>query len=222
MINIEALFKISYGLYIVSSGDEHKGNGFVCNTVFQVSSKPAKFVTCCNKDNLTAAFIQKHQAFSATVLEQDVSSDLMGKFGYQSGRDVNKMEGIELKYGETGVPIVLSNSLAYLECKVVETVDVGSHLMFIGELVSSEVTSGKGAPLTYDYFREVKKGVAPKNAPTFVDKTPPKTSDAKVYKCLVCGHIYDDALEEVKFEDLPEDWKCPTCSADKEDFDLVD
>lgn len=224
MINQAALFKISYGLYIVCSGDKDKGNGFVSNTVFQVSSKPAKFVTCCNKDNLTAEFIQNYKTFSVSILDQEVGSDLMGTFGYQSGRDIDKMAGLELKYGETGVPIVMNSSVAFLECKVVETVDVGSHLMFIGELVSADIADSSAEPLTYAYFREVKKGAAPKNAPTYIDKLAleSKDSSAKVYKCLVCGYIYNDAEEDVKFEDLPDDWKCPTCSADKEDFIEVD
>lgn len=171
MINIDALSKISYGLYIVCSGDENKGNGFISNTVFQVTSEPPKFAVCCNKNNLTAEFIKKYNTFSISILEQDVDSKIMGRFGYRSGKDFNKMDGVEIKYGDTGVPMVLNNSLALLECKLSETIDLGTHLMFIGELISSEVTNDTKEPLTYAYFREVKKGIAPKNAPTYIDKS---------------------------------------------------
>jgi flavin reductase (DIM6/NTAB) family NADH-FMN oxidoreductase RutF/rubredoxin len=222
MINFDALFKISYGLYIVSSGDKENGNAFISNTVFQVTSEPPKFATCCNKNNLTAEFIKKHGAFSVSILEQDTSSAIIGKFGYKSGRDIDKMEGTLVKYAETGVPVVLNGSIAYFECKVVETIDAGTHLLFIGELVSAEIIDDTKDPLTYLYYRNVKKGVAPKNAPTYIDKskleTKPKGTLLKKYKCPACGYIYDEAAESIKFNDLPSDWVCPVCGSEKSDF----
>jgi flavin reductase (DIM6/NTAB) family NADH-FMN oxidoreductase RutF len=171
MIDYQALFKISYGLYIVSSGDKSTGNGYISNTVFQVTAEPPRFALCCNKDNYTAGFIQKYEAFSVSVLDQNVSSRIFGKFGYKSGKDFDKMAGTHLKYGDAGVPIVLDESIAYLECKLVQTFDVGTHLMFIGELLNAEIIDESKEPLTYSYYREVKKGVAPKNAPTYIDKS---------------------------------------------------
>lgn len=226
MINYEALFKISYGLYIVASGDKEYGNGYISNTVFQVTSEPVKFATCCNKENHTASLIIKHKHFSVSVLHQEAGVKTYGKLGYQSGKDVNKFEGLKIKYGTTGVPIVLDDSVAYLECKVTQTVDVGTHWIFIGELLEAQVTDDSREPITYAYYRNVKKGVAPKNAPTYIDKSKleaaPKDKDARVYKCLVCGHIYDESKENVKFDDLPNGWKCPVCGADKEDFVIVE
>src|SRR5512133_1882188 len=112
MINFEALFKISYRLYIVSSGNKEKANGFISNTVFQVTSEPPKFAACCNKNNFTAEVIQKTGNFSVSILHKETSSDIFGRFGYKSGRDLDKMAGLNLKYGETGVPIVLNDSIA--------------------------------------------------------------------------------------------------------------
>ena len=222
MIHFEALFKISYGLYIVSSGDKSHGNGYISNTVFQVTSEPAKFAACCNKDNFTAGFIQKYGAFSVSVLNKDASSEILGRFGYKTGKDFDKMAGMKVKYGETEVPIVTNESIAYIECRVVQTVDVGTHLIFIGELVNAEILDETLEPLTYLYYRQVKKGVAPKNAPTYIDKskleTKPQASLSKKYKCPVCGYIYDDATESIKFVDLPDDWVCPVCGCDKSDF----
>ena len=223
MINIEALFNISYGLYIVCSGDNKKGNGYISNTVFQVTAEPAKFAASCNKNNYTADIIKKAGAFSVSVLHIDASSDIIGNFGYKSGKDIDKMKGMDLRYGETGVPIVTNDSIAYFECKVVQTIDVGTHILFIGELVGADVLDNSKEPMTYLYYRNVKKGFSPKNAPTYIDKSKldaskPKDLNYKRFKCEVCGYIYDESEQDVKFEDLPEDWVCPICFTDKADF----
>lgn len=222
MISYEALFRVSYGLYIVSSGNKERGNGYISNTVFQVTSEPPRFAAACNRDNLTSEFIRDHKAFSVSVLQQDTAPEIFGRFGYKSGRDLDKMEGMSVKYGETGVPIVLNDCIAYLECRVVQTFEVGTHIIFIGELVHSEMVDESKEPLTYLYFRRVKKGVAPKNAPTYVDKSKleniPRPSVSKMYKCSACGYIYDDSKEPVKFADLPDDWVCPSCGTEKADF----
>jgi flavin reductase (DIM6/NTAB) family NADH-FMN oxidoreductase RutF/rubredoxin len=222
MINFQALFKISYGLYIVSSGDKINGNGFISNTVFQVTAEPPRFAVCCNKNNYTAEFIRKYEVFSVSILAQSASSEILGKFGYKSGKDFDKMTGTQVKYGDTGVPIVLDESIAYFECKVFQTLDVGTHLMFIGELLNAELIDDSKEPLTYSYYRQVKKGVAPKNAPTYIDiskiEVKSITTNSKKYKCRVCGHIYDESIEPVKFTDLPNDWVCPVCGSEKSDF----
>lgn len=222
MIQLEALYKISYGLYIVTSGDRNQGNGFVSNTVFQVTSQPQRFAVCCNKDNYSASFIQQFKAFAISILAQDTSAELIGKFGYKSGREMNKMTDVKVIFKETNVPIVLDSSLAFFECKLVDVFDVGTHWIFIGELVSAEIVDDTGEPLTYAYYREVKKGFSPKNAPTYIDqsKIETKTENAmsKKFKCPICGYIYDEAEEKVKFSDLPDDWVCPVCGSEKSEF----
>jgi len=129
---------------------------------------------------------------------------------------------MQIKYGETGTPIILNDSVAFLECKVVQTFDVGTHLMFIGELVQSEIINDAKEPITYLYYRQVKKGLAPENAPTYIDKSKlePKVqkTDLKKFKCTNCGYIYDEASEGKKFSDLTDDWTCPVCGAEKIDF----
>ncbi len=222
MINYEALFKISYGLYIVCSGTKENGNGYISNTVFQVTSDPPRFATCCNKENHTAGLIQSSGQFSVTVLQIEAEAGTIGTFGYKSGKDTDKLNGMNVRYGETGVPIVLNDAIAFLECRVVETIDVGTHLMFIGELVQAEVLDEAADPLTYLHYRKVKKGVAPKNAPTYIDKSKlEKASDGVEYaryECPACGYIYDEQKEGVKFEDLPDDWECPVCGEEKSEF----
>jgi ferric-chelate reductase [NAD(P)H] len=169
LININAFFKVTYGLYIVSSKSNDRLNGFISNSVFQVSAEPNKFAVCCHKNNFTATLIKESNVFSVSVLQKETKSRLIGVFGYKSGRDVNKYENVNYIFGTTGAPVVIDDTLAWFECKVIQTFDVGTHLLFIGEVVSSEIVNPEAEPLTYTYYREVKKGFAPENAPTFID-----------------------------------------------------
>lgn len=224
MIHPEALFKITYGIYIVCSGDRNKGNGFISNTFFQVTSSPAQFAACCNKNNYTAELIEKYGCFSVSVLQQNTDSEIFGRFGYKSGRDIDKLYGMNIKYGLTGAPIVLNDSLAYLEFKVIQKTDVGTHWLFIGELIDAQIfdNENENEPITYAYYREVKKGLSPKNAPTYIAEPEPETiqEEYKKYECVLCGYIYDEKEEGIRFTDLPDDWKCPICGALKSDFIL--
>ncbi len=232
MIDPQALLKISYGMYIVTSGSTETGNGFISNSVFQVTSNPAQIAVCCNKDNFTANLIKQHKAFGISVLKQDCDSQLIGTFGYKSGKDVNKLEGRNIITGKTDTPLITDDSLAILECKLIATTDVGTHLIFIGEVIQTEILSDD-TPLTYRYYREVKKGVAPKNAPTYIEKSSPtnqSNSETKKYKCNICGYLYDEALGDpaqdiakgTNFDDLPADWTCPVCGASTDDFNEFD
>jgi flavin reductase (DIM6/NTAB) family NADH-FMN oxidoreductase RutF len=97
--------------------------------------------------------------------------EIFTRFGYQSGKNLDKLGGMDLRYGETGVPVVLNESVAILECRLVQTVEVDTHILFIGELVHSELLDPEAEPITYLHYRQVKKARAPKNAPTFVDRS---------------------------------------------------
>ena len=222
MIDYNALFKVSYGLYIVCAGSKENGNGYISNTVFQVTSDPPRFATCCNKDNQTVGLIRSSGVFSVSVLQIDAGVRTIGAFGYKSGKDTDKLKEMDVRYGETGVPIVLNDAIAFLEFKVVETLDVGTHLMFIGELVHSEVLDDNTDVLTYEHYRKEKKGVAPKNAPTYIDKSKlEKAAGGETfakYECPACGYIYDEEKDGVKFDDLPDDWECPVCGEEKSEF----
>ena len=222
MIDFNALFKVSYGLYIVCSGSREYGNGYISNTVFQVTAEPPRFATCCSKDNHTAELIKASGVFSVSVLRQDAGPGTIGTFGYKSGKDTEKFKDMEVRYGETGAPVVLNDAIAILEFKVAETIDMGTHLMFIADLQYAEILDDEAEPLTYLYYRNIKKGAAPKNAPTYIDKSklekPPPTGDYAKYECAACGYIYDEAREGVKFDDLPDDWVCPVCGDEKSEF----
>lgn len=217
MINFDALFKISYGLYILSSGDKDKGNGFISNTIMQVTAEPPKFAACCNKNNYTAELISEYRVFSASILDKDTPSDIFGNFGYKSGRDTDKMSGYNVIYGETGVPIVLNSAIAYIECKVVEIIDVGTHLIFIGELVKSELLDSQKEPITYLHYREIRKAAAPKNAPTYVDKSKldsdSKKTDDNVKNLPPQKNETADKISQQLTETLSEKtvFKCSVC-----------
>ena len=226
-MQIEAFFKITYGLYVVSTAVGNKLNGYVSNTVFQVTAEPARFAIACSKNNHTAEMIRQSGYFAFSVLKKDSRADIIGTFGYRSGRDFDKFALFAHRLGKTGVPILLADSIAWFECKLEQTIDAGTHLLFIGSLIDCDLIDADGEPLTYEWYRDVKKGKAPKNAPTYVDPEKLKSAAAgDKYTCTACGFEYDPAKGDpengippgTKFEDLPEDWVCPVCGTDKDGF----
>lgn len=228
-MNLQALYKIGYGVYVVCSHDGDKINGQIANTVIQVSSEPPKVAVAINKKNLTHEYIEKSGAFTASILSQETHLTFIGQFGFKSGRDINKFEGVQYRKGETGAPIVLDNALAYLEAKLTNAVDVGTHTLFIGEVVAAEIIK-EGEPMTYAYYHIVKRGSTPKTAPHYIDvKKEEEKPKMSKYECNVCGYIYDPALGDpdgkippgTPFEKLPDDWTCPVCGAPKSDFKKV-
>ena len=172
-MNLKSLHKLSYGLYVVTSRKDDKFNGQIANTVFQVTSEPPTIAVSINKSNLTWEYIKDSGVFTVSVLCQDTPLPFIGRFGFRSGRDINKLQGVNYKIGETRAPIVLDNAVSYLEAKVTKEIDVGTHTIFIGEVVSAEVLS-EAKCLTYEYYHEVKRGITPKTAPSYVTekKTP--------------------------------------------------
>jgi len=168
-MNVKALHKIGYGLYIVTSRKSDRFNGQIANTLFQVTSEPPTVAVSINKKNLTWEFIKESKAFAASVLCQDTPLTFIGRFGFKSGRDINKLDGVNYKTGETGAPIVLDNAVAYLEAMVNQEIDVGTHTIFIGEVVNGEVISDKVC-MTYDYYHQIKGGKTPKTAATYIEE----------------------------------------------------
>ena len=110
------------------------------------------------------------KVFSISVLHKDAKAKLIGLFGYKSGRDINKFESINYITSKTGVPVVTDDTIAWFECELKQVIVVGTHLLFTGKVISGDMIDADMEPLTYTYYREVKKGFAPENAPTFIDK----------------------------------------------------
>ena len=124
-MNTKALQKLSYGLYLVCSGKGAEFNGQIANTVFQITAEPPTIAVSINKSNLTHGFIEESRVFTTSVLCQSTPLSFIGRFGFKSGRDTNKLDGVDYKIGETGVPVVLENAVAYFEAKVTQEMDVG-------------------------------------------------------------------------------------------------
>lgn len=227
-MNYKTLHKISYGLYVVSSKKENKFNGQIANTVFQVIAEPPTIAVSINKQNLTHQFIQKSRKFAISILSKETPMKFIGHFGFKSGKEIDKFKDVNYKVGNADVPIVLDNAVAYLEAEVIEEADVGTHTIFIGKVVEAEILKNE-EPMTYAYYHEVKRGKAPKTAPTYIIKEEPEKEVGKIakYRCKVCGYVYDpekgDPDSGIKpgtsFEELPEDWVCPICGAGKDEFE---
>ena len=165
-MDLKALYLISYGMYIICSKKGDKINGQTANSVVQVASEPPIISVCINKQNLTHEFIRESKVFTASILAQAAPLKLIGGFGFKSGRDVNKFDGINYKLGQSGAPVILDSTLGYLEAKVIDSVDAKTHTIFVGELVGAEVLA-EGEPMTYAYYHMVKRGTTPKTAPSF-------------------------------------------------------
>ena len=233
-MNIEAFFKVSYGLFIIGAAYEGKRTGYVANTAFQVTAEPARFAISCSKDNYSIDIIRKSGAFSMSVLEKYDSTDIIGLFGYKSGTNTDKFENTDYITGSTGSPIVVEKCVAWFECEVEQEVVLDTHVIFIGKMVANDLLEETKEPLTYAFYRDVKKGMAPKNAPTYIKKEKPVEEEVEVevessgdiHSCDLCGYEYDPAEGDPErgippgtpFEDLPDDWTCPICAAEKEDF----
>jgi len=247
----KAFHKLSYGLYIIATELNGKKFGYIGNTAFQVTAEPAQIVISSHKNNYTTAKILESRKFAISVLKKEVNTSLIGEFGFMSGADIDKFRNHDTISSVTGAPIILDSTVAWFDCKVVNSIDVGSHILIIGEVLDCDVLSGDD-PLTYDYYREKYKMLAPKNAPTYVEKakldqekspepvlkTEPnvepkhekETGDLSTYTCNICGFQYDPEEGDpalgippgTPFEDLPEDYRCPICNAGKDYFSKND
>jgi len=223
-MDLTALYKISYGIYVISSKKADKFNGQIANVVFQVSSDPPIIAIVINKQNLTHEFIKESKIFTISILSKETPIEFIRDFGFKSGRKVEKFKNINYKIGITSAPYIVENSLAYIEAEVIDEIDIGTHTVFFGKIVNAEILK-TGDVLTYEYYHKVKKGTAPKTAPTYI-KEKPKVGK---YRCSVCGYIYDENIGDPKsnikpnvaFKDLPSDWVCPVCSASKSAFEKI-
>ena len=236
MVDLDSLFKLSYGMCIVSSKDAEKYNGCIINTVFQVTACPPRIGVSINKESLTNQYITKSGVFTVSILAEDAPISFIGKFGFRSGRDIDKFENVSFRSGITGAPVILEHTAAYIEGKVTKMLDIDTHTLFVAEIIGCETIDEKKQPMTYSFYRDVKCGKTPKSAATYhqsEQKDSQKISGdkkMKKYKCTLCGYIYDPEIGDpdngieagTAFEDLPDDWVCPECGASKDEFEPVE
>jgi flavin reductase (DIM6/NTAB) family NADH-FMN oxidoreductase RutF/rubredoxin len=224
-MNTTALHKLSYGLYIVSSIKDGQANAQIANSVFQITSDPPTLAVSLNQQNLTCEYVKASGVFTVSVLCETAPLPFIGNFGFKSGRDADKLAGISQQTGVTGAPIVTDHTTAYLEAKVSQQIDIGTHTIFIGEVVGADLLTEE-ACMTYAHYHEVKRGTTPKTAPSYVPPQPEAPAASPKYECVICGYTYDPALGDpaggiapgTPFADIPEDWVCPVCGAGKSDF----
>ncbi len=198
-MNTKAMHNITCGLYMLSSRAEGKAGGCIINTVMQVTSKPLRITITVNKANHTHDLIQSSGVFAVSLLSQDAPFSLFQHFGFQSGRDVDKFQGMPVKEDANGVPYLTWATCGFLSCKVVSSMDLGTHTQFLADVVDCDVAEG-AKPLSYSYYQD---NIKPK---------PEKKQEAKGWRCTICGYIYEG-------DPLPEDFVCPICKHGVEAFE---
>ena len=202
----KAMYKLSYGLFVLTAKEGEKDNGCIINTAIQAASTPNQMSICVNKANDTHDMIMRTGEFTVSVISQRASFDLFKHFGFQTGREVNKFADFTAcDRGQNGIYYITEGTNAYISVKVAKTEDLGSHTMFIGEITDMEVLSGD-ASATYEYYMNY---IKPK------PQEAGKTEDGQtIWRCTICGYEYVG-------EELPEDFICPLCKHPASDFEKV-
>jgi len=202
----KAMYKLSYGLFVLTASDDGKDNGCIINTAIQAASQPNQLSICVNKANFTHDMVMKSKKFTVSVISQNADFELFKHFGFQSGKDTDKFENFtSCNRGSNGIYYVTSGTNAFISVNVEKTIDLGSHTMFIGEISDMEVLSDVPS-VTYDYYLN---NIKPK--PQEVGKT---NDGQTIWRCTICGYEYVG-------EELPEDFICPLCKHTASDFEKI-
>lgn len=202
-MNIQTMNKISYGLYVLTARENGKDNGCIVNTLQQLTVEPCLVGITVNKANHTHDMILRTREFNVSMLDNESEFDVFKRFGFQSGRDVDKFSGYtDYARSANQLTYLTKGTSAYLSAKVTQVVDLGSHTMFIAEVTDGDVLSEENS-MTYAYYH---RHIKPK------PETPKK--EAKGYRCIVCGYVYEG-------ETLPDDFICPWCKHGVMDFEKI-
>ena len=202
----KAMYKLSYGLFVLTARDGEKDNGCIINTAIQAASEPNQLSICVNKANYTHDMIERTGKFTVSVLSEQADFELFKHFGFQSGRDVDKFTNFTgCARGADGLYYITEGTNAYISVTVDKTVDLGSHTMFIGEITDMAVLSDTPSTTYEDYQNHIK----PK--PQAVGKT---DEGQTVWRCRICGYEYVG-------EEIPDDFICPICKHPASDFEKI-
>ena len=202
----KAMYKLSYGLFVLTAKDEVKANGCITNTAIQVASEPNQISFAVNKANYTHDMIMKTMKCNISVLSENADFSVFKHFGFQSGRDVDKFADYsDFADAAIGIPYITKGTNAFFSIDVKQTVDLGSHTLFIGEPVEMQVLSDVSS-VTYEYYQN---NIKPK--PEAVGKT---EDGQTIWRCKICGYEYVG-------EELPDDFICPICKHGAADFEKV-
>ncbi len=208
MINRKAYDSISYSIALVGSCLDGKYIGCAVNSLQQLtSSMPAKFGVTLNKYNVTHDAVAQTGAFCATVAAADCPDDIIKLFGYKSSRVTDKFADLEVKTDDAGCPYITKGMAVRLSFRVLQQVDLGSHVLFVSEVTEAEILQ-EGSVLTVELFRNAGKAV-PSTAPVY------RTLEGEYgYRCTICGYVH-------KSDTLPEDFRCPLCKAPASKFEKL-
>ncbi|MCL1848842.1 MAG: flavin reductase [Clostridiales bacterium] len=216
-----AFFKLTYGLFVTGVEYEGKRNGCIINTATQATSEPGRVLATMMKTNLTTELITKKGSMTISVLSIDCPLDTVAHFGMNTGRDKDKFADVAYETDAMGNPYILEGVIARFHCKVEQTIDLGSHYLFVCA-VEDCLPLGDAEPMTYAEYRRLKAGGAPKAEAASAKQEASATADKAsggasggAWVCSVCHYVYDGATP---FEDLPPDWACPVCKKSKDVF----
>ena len=200
-MNNNVLFNIGYGLYVLTANEGEKDNGCIINTVMQVTSDPLQIAIAVNKKNYTNEMIQRTKKFNVSILSESAKFEIFEHFGFHSGRDTDKFASFyNTKRSPNGVLYITQNTNSYMSAYVKQEIDLGTHTLFIAQLVAAEILSEEPT-VTYTYYQ---KNIKPR----------PQPAAKKGWICKICGYIYEG-------ENLPPDFICPICKHGAADFEKL-
>ncbi len=198
----KAMFKLSYGLFVLTARQDGKDNGCIVNTVEQVTAEPLRITVAVDKTHLTHDMIKATGRFNVSILSELAQMDTFRHWGFVSGRDVDKMIGVTYSRSENGLVYLTDQTNAYISGKVIQEIDLGTHTLFIADVEAAEVLAPDERSVTYAFYQD---NIKPKPAPV----------KKKGWVCTVCGYIYEG-------DPLPEDFVCPWCKHPASDFVPLD
>ena len=224
MFDKQAFHSLSYGMYVIGTRSGGLDFGCVANTFAQVTSSPLQVSVALNKENATTAVVRDAGRFTASCLSEQVDMQLIGTFGFHTSTELDKFAQHESARDAAGMPYLAEQCCAWFSAKVVSELDLGTHVLFVGEVEECAKVADAAAPMTYAFYHQVKGGKTPPKASSYLGDEQPKDVPAEpegdaqpkvAWRCTICGH-----MEYV--DELPDDFVCPVCGVGKEFFERVD
>ncbi len=224
MIDKSAFHSLSYGMYVIGTHAQNRDFGCVVNTFAQVTSSPMQVSVALNKENATTAAVREAGRFTASCLSEDATMELIGTFGFHTSTELDKFAQYASARDAAGMPCVAEQVCATFSAKVVTELDLGTHVLFIGEVDEAHKVEGTAEAMTYAFYHQVKGGKTPPKASSYLGEEAPAPAAAAsgagaapkvAWRCTICGH-----MEYV--DELPDDFVCPICGVGKEFFERVE
>lgn len=224
MFDKQAFHSLSYGMYVIGARCDGRDYGCVANTFAQVTSSPLQVSVALNKENATTAAVRQAGRFTASCLSEQADMQLIGTFGFHTSTELDKFAQHASARDEAGMPYVAEQCCAWFSARVVSELDLGTHVLFVGEVQECAKVADAAAPMTYAFYHQVKGGKTPPKASSYLGEerpaaAPAESNDAEqpkvAWRCTICGHM--EYIDE-----LPDDFVCPVCGVGKEFFERVE